>query len=81
MSDEKHRDLSAYLRVLAGEDAAGSLRLDIRWSLGDGGMAQRFIAADRIAWAAELISRVALSADVYVGVALRLPSRGGGKRA
>lgn len=72
------RELCSYLRVLA-TDATPRQFFDVRWST-TGGMNQRFIAADRIEHAANLISRMAWRTDVYVGVALR-DTRHGGKDA
>lgn len=74
------RDLVFYLRVLTSSAAPGQF-LDVRWSTADGGMYQRFIAADRIERAASFIVSMAWRTDVYVGVALRDGREHGGKNA
>ena len=69
-------ELNAYLRVLAGADAAGRL-LEIRYTTGQGEMTRRFVPAHDLARAARLIAALAHGTDVYTGVLLRNRRSGG----
>ena len=71
-------DLDRYLRILAGDDAAGRL-IEIRSTIPNG-MRQTFTPATRPELAAKTITRLAARTDVYVGVLLRR-RRGGGRDA
>lgn len=73
-------DLLDYLRLLAHGPSPGQF-LEVRWAPVAKPMRRRFIPAGAIERTARLIERVAPSADVYVGVALRDSDRHGGKRA
>jgi hypothetical protein len=69
-----------YLRLLAGTPLPGQ-HFDVRSGGGGAPMRRWFVPVDRVADAAWLITRVALTADVYVGVALRDGNIHGGRRA
>lgn len=71
--------LLIYLRTLAGSPTRGE-HFDVRWRA-TGGMRRRFIPARDTHAAAGLITRLACSTDVYVGVALREGDAHGGRAA
>ena len=72
--------LVAYLRLLAGTPLPGQ-HFDVRSGGRGAPMRRWFVPVDRVVDAARLISRRALTADVYVGVALRDGDTHGGRRA
>jgi hypothetical protein len=69
-----------YLRLLAGTPLPGK-HFDIRSGGGGTPMRRWFVRTDRVSDAARLITRLALTEDVYVGVALRDGDTHGGRRA
>lgn len=69
-----------YLRQLAGTPMPGQ-HFDVRSGGGGAPMRRWFVPVHRVADAARLITRRALTADVYVGVALRDGDTHGGRRA
>ena len=72
-----HRsDLHSYLQILAGANPAGRL-IEIRSRTPQNTMRQTFTPATRIDLAAQTITTLAASADVYVGVLLRHQPAGG----
>lgn len=75
-----HDDLLTYLRTLAGQPKQNQC-FDVRWKTLTGAMHRRFVPAGQIGETARVITRMASWTDVYVGVALREGSAGGGKRA
>jgi len=75
-----HRELLAYLRLLAGDAQAGQF-FDVRWGTAAGPMRRRFLSALAVRDTARLITRLARRYDVYIGVALRDGSTHGGKSA
>ena len=71
--------LHRYLHILAGANPAGRL-IEIRSATPHGAMRQTFTPATRTDLAAQTITTLAASADVYVGVLLR-HRRAGGRHA
>lgn len=69
-----------YLHLLAQFPTASSF-LDVRWRKHGGPMRRRFFSAGDLSGAARLISRLARTNDVYVGVALRDSDVHGGRAA
>jgi hypothetical protein len=74
------RDLLAYFGVLATGYEPDQF-FDVRWAVVTGGMRRRFISAQEVHQAAQLVARLAWQTDVYVGVALRNRRNYGGKSA
>jgi hypothetical protein len=72
--------LLIYLQTLAGNPTPAEC-FDVRWRTATGGMRRRFVSARDTAAAAGLISRLACSTDIYVGVALRDGRGRGGRTA
>jgi hypothetical protein len=72
--------LVTYLRLLRGTPLPGQ-HFDIRSGGRDAPMQRWFVRTDRLPNAARLITGLALTADVYVGVALRDGDTYGGRRA
>lgn len=69
--------LRAYLRLLAGESAAGGRLLEIRFALVAGGMGRLFASTRAITKTAALLISLAQRTDVYTGVVLRAQRAGG----
>lgn len=72
--------LQRFLSVLIGERGCERF-LDVRWRRPNAPMRRRFIAAEEPIRAAALIARLARTADVYVGAALRDRDTHGGRHA
>jgi hypothetical protein len=70
----------AYLRMLAGPPGPGRF-FDVRWRSPHAPMCRRFLATAAVRDAARLITRMAVSGDVYVGVAPRSGRSHGGRAA
>jgi hypothetical protein len=77
---EPSGQLVTYLRLLSGTPVPGQ-HFDVRSGGGGAPMRRWFLPAGRLPDAARLITSLALTADVYVGVALRDGNIHGGKRA
>jgi len=77
---EQLGQLVTYLRLLAGTPLPGQ-HFDLRSGGGGTPMRRWFVRTNRIPNAAALITRLALTEDVYVGVALRDGNTHGGRRA
>jgi hypothetical protein len=74
------QDLLAYLGVLATGCKPDQF-FDVRWTIATGEMRRRFIGAQQVHCAAQLITRMGWQTDVYIGVALRKHRDYGGKSA
>jgi hypothetical protein len=75
-----NHDLVLYLQTLA-HGASPTEYFDVRWKTGGGAMHRQFVSSARMGKAAALISRLARSTDVYIGVALRASWTYGGASA
>jgi hypothetical protein len=74
------RQTLTYLHMLADSARPGQF-FDLRWQPVEGLMRRRFLSARGIEATALTIARLAVDADVYLGVALRSTAQRGGKDA
>jgi hypothetical protein len=74
------RQAVRYLQLLADSAHPGQF-FDLRWQPAEGIMCRRFLPARCVEATALTIPRLAATADVYLGVALRSSARHGGKEA